>query len=153
MLMAYVAWGESDRSLEDMAISAGIWRLNTELGAPSDLVSLQRIPTQSFPTYALGEPTPCAANTLSTGTRQPAADRVHVYPNPVGDRLTVELTGLRAFENQLQLLDINGRVVSIRTLRMTDGRMEINTSDLSAGAYLLRLTNEAGVSTARIIRR
>jgi len=136
-----------------MAITAGIWIRDTELGAPTDIVSIQRIPTISFPTYALGGPTPCAVNTLTTGTNQPAADRVRVYPNPVGAILTVELTGLRAFETKLQLLDINGRVVSTRKLQFTNGLTEINTSQLPAGAYLLRLTNDAGTSTARIIRR
>lgn len=153
MLISYVAWGTSDRSMEDMAITAGIWLRGTELDAPSDIVSIQRIPTLSFPTYALGGPTPCAVNTLTTSINQPAADRIQVYPNPVGDLLTVELTGLRAFETKLQLLDINGRVVNTRSLQMINGRMDINTSDLPAGTYLLRLTNEAGISTARIIRR
>jgi|GEM_PF-598828 len=153
MLMSYVAWGSSERMMEDMAVIAGIWFADTQLGAPEAIVSLQRIPTISFPTYALGAPTPCAENTLTTSTNQPAADRVEVYPNPVGDRLTVELTGLRAAETQLQLLDFAGRVMNTRVLEMTNGRFEINTSALPSGAYLLRLTNDAGVSTARIIRQ
>lgn len=152
ILLSYVAWGQSERMFEGMAIEAGLWTDATEVGAPGTDVSIQRVPEQEN-VYALGVPTECAPNSLTTGTDQPAADRVSVFPNPFGDVLTLQASGLRSGRTELQLLDINGRVILTRRLEGTAGRVELPTGNLPAGAYLLRLANRAGVSTARVIHR
>lgn len=87
------------------------------------------------------------------GTNEPAADHVSVFPNPFGDVLMLEVSGLRAGQTELQLLDVNGRLLLTRQLGQTDRRIELPTGKLVAGTYLLRLANEAGVSTARVIHR
>ncbi|MBC6995409.1 CHRD domain-containing protein [Neolewinella lacunae] len=154
VIYSYLAWGEGNRTGENLAVAEGLWDFNTELGSPTDDVSIQLIPNRTAREYALGAPTPCAPNVLSVSTRtQEAADLLRVFPNPFTTRLTLEVGGLRAESTQLQLLDINGRVLAQQTLNLRDGRIELSTDQLSAGAYLLRLTNQSGVSTRRIIRQ
>jgi hypothetical protein len=147
-LISYLNWGENDQMFEGV----GLWTEATELGAPNSAVSIQRVLTQDN-VYALGAPTPCAPNSLTTGTNQPVADRVSVFPNPFGDVLILEVSGLRSGQTELQLLDVNGRLILTRQLNQTDGRIELPTSKLAAGTYLLRLANEVGVSAVRVIHR
>ncbi|TXF91527.1 CHRD domain-containing protein [Neolewinella aurantiaca] len=149
---SYVAWGGVETTFEDVAVGAGIWTAGTEVGAPNSAVSVQRIPSQEN-SYALGAPTLCAPNTLTTATNEPAADQVAVYPNPFGDVLVLEVSGLRSARTELHLLDVTGRSVLVRQLDQFTGQLELPTSQLAAGAYLVRLTNEAGVSAVRVIRR
>jgi hypothetical protein len=151
-LISYLNWGENDQMFEGIAVGLGLWTEATELGAPNSAVSIQRVLTQDN-VYALGAPTPCAPNSLTTGTNQPAADRVSVFPNPFGDVLILEVSGLRSGQTELQLLDVNGRLILTRQLNQTDGRIELPTSKLAAGTYLLRLANEVGVSAVRVIHR
>ena len=150
VISSYVAWGESERAGEEMAVEAGVWAADTELEGPNSAVSLQRIPDTG--TYALGAPTLCETNSLTVGTINPAADRLSVYPNPFSDRVTLEVSGLRG-ASELTILDIAGRVVVRRDLEAGATRLDLITTRLKAGTYLLRLTNEAGISTARMVRQ
>jgi hypothetical protein len=126
-LLAYVAWGDGDRRGESMAADLGIWTMGTNPGYPSSAVSLQRIPDLEMPTYALGAPTPCAPNQLSTSTPQPAANQIDVFPNPFSDQLTLEVRGARSQWSEIQILDINGRLIISRQLQITDGRIDLPT--------------------------
>ena len=90
----------------------------------------------------------CVSSTVS-----PAADRLNVFPNPFGDNLTLEVDGLRGNNTELTLLDVTGRIVLRQKLVTRNGRTELSTVNLRAGTYLLRLANDAGVSTVRLIRR
>ncbi|MFK8161042.1 MAG: CHRD domain-containing protein [Lewinella sp.] len=152
-LLAYVAWGESVRMGESMAESVGIWTMGTNPGYPNSAASLQRIPNMEEPTYALGAPTPCAPNQLTTSTPQPAADQMAVFPNPFSSGLTLEVSGARSQRSEIQVFDIHGRLILSRQLDLTDGRTDLSMDQLTAGAYLLRLTNDAGASVIRIIKR
>lgn len=65
------------------------------------------------------------------------------YPNPAIDRVSLPLTGLKG-EVQLQLIDLNGRVIkSARTnavLSTTEFEMTLN--DIPSGTYIIQLVNE-----------
>jgi hypothetical protein len=119
-----------------------------------DVPLLYRIVASDGSVSTLGEP---RAITLVVGdpdgTNEPAADHVSVFPNPFDDVLVLEVSGLRSGQTELQLLDVNGRLILTRQLDQADSRIELPVGKLTAGTYLLRLTNEVGVSTARVIRR
>lgn len=152
-LLSYLAWGEGEQEGQSMAISMGLWSANTRLGIPSPTVSLQRIPAIEVVTYALGAPTPCAPNQLTTATQQAAVEQLRIIPNPFADFLSLEVTGGPISTTQVDILDLKGRLLFSRELRLSEGRNELNLGQLAAGAYLLRLTNQDGVSVARIIKR
>jgi hypothetical protein len=70
-----------------------------------------------------------------------AAAQFNVYPNPVNDRLTVELeASFGPFYGQL--VDLSGRVVS--TSDQSTSTLQMSTSQLKAGVYLLQVRNQNG---------
>jgi hypothetical protein len=70
-----------------------------------------------------------------------AAAKFNVYPNPVNDRLTVELeASFGPFYGQL--VDLSGRVVS--TSDQSTSTLQMSTSQLKAGVYLLQVRNQNG---------
>jgi len=74
-----------------------------------------------------------------------------VYPNPVANVLNVNaISGSNL--NQIQMTDVNGRVVKTQNFEQIS-EAQINTADLSAGVYVLKITSDAGVGTAKIIKK
>lgn len=75
---------------------------------------------------------------------------VSVYPNPVGDRLEVNLQ-LTDFENmQLEVLDVTGR--SLFTQPISGMHEVLPVNGLSKGFYLLRVTNGASSVVRRFVK-
>jgi hypothetical protein len=69
---------------------------------------------------------------------------VKIYPIPANDVLKVEsLT-----EAKYQIYDISGKM--ILSNEITQGINNINTTGLTTGIYLLKITNDSGVYTEKI---
>ncbi len=153
-MLSYVRWNDGGTTLTRLATVLGLWVEGTELAAPTPGLSIQLDPDADTPVYGLFTPTPCAANEASVSTNVPSAgDRLSVFPNPFNGSITLEVEGLKANRTQLQLIDINGRIVTNRILAFRSGRLAIEATQLPAGTYVLRLTNTYGVSTRRVIKR
>jgi hypothetical protein len=73
-----------------------------------------------------------------TNTRS-SISQISVYPNPAGDVLTIELTGI-AGKQQVQIFNEIGTLV--KELELT-GTMEANISDLQNGLYFIHLKNSS----------
>lgn len=151
-LLSYVAWGESDRSMEGLALFFEVWKESMLLTPLTPDASIQLVARSSPMAYAMAAPTVCAPNQLTTSTTQPAADALMIYPNPVNRQLTVEYQGLRASDTELQLFDLNGRLLLRQQLNGRNGRVQLSTALLPAGTYTLRVANEAGLSVTRIVK-
>ncbi|MEL6846426.1 MAG: T9SS type A sorting domain-containing protein, partial [Bacteroidota bacterium] len=76
-----------------------------------------------------------------------------LYPNPVSGDFTLEVSGMRANDTRLHILDMNGRPILEQRLNAVDGRFQVSAGDLPAGTYLLRLTNVAGISVTRFVKK
>lgn len=154
LLQSYVAWGTGDRTLETAAISAMVWSADNVLGPITDEASLQLLHDVSFPTFRATEPTICSENELSVSTSFPtAAASVLAFPNPFSRQLTLEVDGLKADRSNLEVLDLNGRLLRSSILEFRTGRIVVPMDGLSQGTYLLRVTNTNGVSTLRVVRQ
>lgn len=70
---------------------------------------------------------------------------IRVYPNPVSDRLTVEVDGLR----RVEMLDLTGRLV----MKLEGEVTILPTEALERGVYLLRITTDKGTAARKIIKR
>jgi acid phosphatase type 7 len=69
---------------------------------------------------------------------------LNIYPNPFSTDLKIEVNMLSAQHLQIELLDIQGKVVtSIYDAKMAEGKTElqVNTETLSKGNYLVRIKN------------
>ena len=152
VIMSYVAYGNGgDREGEQLAITAEVWNTDITVGAPNASLSIQRTEQNAAMTYILGDPTLCGVN-LSVNTTSPAAEQLSVYPNPFSGTLTIDATGVSSSRTDATIMDINGRVVLQRQVELAAGRISIPVADLPAGSYVLRLANDSGVSTVRLVR-
>jgi len=73
---------------------------------------------------------------------------ISLYPNPVNDKLTVEAT--EAIEH-LEVFSITGAKV----LGMTSHNetLEINTANLPAGIYVIRMTTQNATEIRRFVKK
>jgi len=76
-----------------------------------------------------------------------------LYPNPVTDQITIDLNLEEISKTvNIQIVDINGKIVTNNNFtNMSDSRLNINTSDLASGIYLVNVFTESGVKSERIM--
>ena len=85
-------------------------------------------------------------NCLNTNEQQ--VEKVALYPNPVKNELYLKTV---AVIDQLKIYSITGQLVKQQT-SFTD-KVSINTEDLIAGVYFVKVTtNEGLVSTRKIVK-
>jgi len=76
---------------------------------------------------------------------------ISAYPNPTIDLLTIHVKNYALLSLKFQLFDLQGKLLKSKNI-ITD-KTEINTSDLTAGTYLLNVTdNEKIIKTFKIIK-
>jgi len=74
-----------------------------------------------------------------------------VYPNPVSDKLNINLTGYEGVA-AINLIDVNGRTVISQRSAQVNSQLDI--SKLSKGVYLVKVITAAGeVLNAKIVKQ
>jgi hypothetical protein len=85
------------------------------------------------------------------GITSSALSNVAVYPNPVTDRLRVSGLSKISGDKSVILTDITGSTLQRHTF--TNGQeVELSTSTLPAGVYMLQLQTEEGTASFRVIK-
>jgi hypothetical protein len=84
--------------------------------------------TKSFKTFAVG-----VNQAVNKGFK------LDVYPNPVQDVMNIELTG-NTGDAVLTITDLAGKTV--KTVAINASQMTVNTSDLSAGTYIIKYSDK-----------
>lgn len=85
---------------------------------------------------------------LTTDTREaPAVESLKVFPNPVGDVLSLAATAANA--TSYSITDLSGRLLQHEKSWSGNG---IDVSRLSTGTYVIKLTEEQKVITARFVK-
>jgi hypothetical protein len=74
-----------------------------------------------------------------------------VFPNPANDLLIVQVNGLNKSNVQVELLDLNGRLITKQTINQGSTIGYIDVSTIYAGNYLLRITSTNQVKTIPIV--
>jgi hypothetical protein len=75
------------------------------------------------------------------------------YPNPVNDMLNLEISMLESTHANISVVDMLGReVISLGEVALATGnnKFEINTSNLSNGAYFVKIISNAGITSKKI---
>lgn len=75
----------------------------------------------------------------------------NVFPNPANDLLIVQLNGLNKSNALVELLDLNGRLITKQTINKGSTIGYIDVSTIYAGNYLLRITSANQIKTIPII--
>lgn len=81
-----------------------------------------------------------------TGVDEEYTMNVNLYPNPVNDVLHVECENI----SQYDIFSVDGKL--IKSASMLGDETVIDCGDLNAGVYLVRITNNNGVVTRRIVK-
>ncbi|MFT4752980.1 MAG: PKD repeat protein [Salibacteraceae bacterium] len=74
-----------------------------------------------------------------------------VYPNPVNDVLNIEFDTSVSGENRVTVMDITGKVITNVTVGATN-LMQVNTSGLEEGVYLLTIESNGQKSTYKVVK-
>ncbi|MEE0882572.1 MAG: Omp28-related outer membrane protein [Bacteroidales bacterium] len=75
------------------------------------------------------------------------------YPNPVNDMLNLEISMLESTHANISVVDMLGReVISLGEVSLATGnnKFEINTSNLSNGAYFVKIISNSGITSKKI---
>ncbi len=75
---------------------------------------------------------------------------VKIYPNPVFDKLVVELKDKLMINNQFQLIDINGKLLKQRSF--SSNKISVDLSNLSKGIYFIEVFNNNFSYRKKIIK-
>lgn len=80
----------------------------------------------------------CVTLTINggVGINEIASNKVSIYPNPVNDVLNVNAAGF----DKVEIVNFLGQVVYSNQVTATD--FQINTADLTAGVYFVRLSGD-----------
>lgn len=91
----------------------------------------------------------CAYENCTVGIDEAGSEKilVDVYPNPANEVLNIELQEISRYE--VELTDINGRVVYKSKIRNPKSVIEI--SDFANGIYLLTLENSEQRTTVKVV--
>ena len=99
----------------------------------------------NYPGYAVSRRGgPNAINSISS------APLVEIYPNPVKDALYIQ--NITEKVNSLEILNMNGEIVSMNYENIKGPDIEINTQKLTTGMYLLRIESNAGIVTRKFVK-
>jgi len=76
---------------------------------------------------------------------------ITVYPNPVKDLLTIDLTGFTGILNQIDLIDVQGRNVLTQNSEGIHRTIELKVNNLTDGIYFAQFNTNTGIITKKII--
>jgi hypothetical protein len=81
------------------------------------------------------------------------AVNLSAYPNPVRDLLFLETSKSFKYDVHIDVLDMTGRVISMRTEAKFSSPYALNVSGLSAGVYFVRISSGNDVNTVKVVRQ
>ena len=83
-------------------------------------------------------------------------NEISIYPNPFTNELNIETLNTENAICTIQVVDISGRILINQTEAVTKGLGTIklsNTSNLSAGIYMVKISNNGIVKTIKIVKQ
>jgi hypothetical protein len=80
---------------------------------------------------------------------------LEIFPNPVSEKMEVRFMAEEDSEVQLKVVDLLGKLLSIQKIQGARGRnvVELNTSKLEKGVYLIQVERNAVVETIRFVKQ
>ena len=76
---------------------------------------------------------------------------IDAFPNPVLDKLTIQLNGQRSKNPKLQVIDLTGKTVY--SASVTSDKTVINTNDLPAGLYIIKYSDDQHNEVTRVTKQ
>jgi hypothetical protein len=79
------------------------------------------------------------------------SDLVKVYPNPAKDFIGIDLLELQLQTNQIQIIDMQGKINSYYLSNQGNKSYQLNTTAFRNGIYFMQLTTDKGIINKRFI--
>ncbi|MBI3233959.1 MAG: T9SS type A sorting domain-containing protein [Bacteroidetes bacterium] len=78
-----------------------------------------------------------------------------IYPQPIGEDININLSLSETSQIRVSLLDMNGKVILTDSKTYNNGNtlINLNTADLAAGIYLVRIENGDQVSVNKVFKK
>lgn len=92
-----------------------------------------------------------SGNTGQVRQTQPPAMRI--YPNPVGDILTVEISEQSRGNGTIEIFSMDGRLIQTLRTTLVNSTTQINVSSLSQGVYICRIRNGNQTSSLQFVKQ
>jgi hypothetical protein len=89
-------------------------------------------------------------DSVYVGVNEYRSSRLSMYPNPVTDRITIEISG-KANGGNLSILNIGGQ--QLITRQITEPNTTIDISNLLSGLYFVQLTGERTVEMGKFVKQ
>ena len=139
------ATGLFDKNYVGAAPSENVGELDILVGAGTANVAASTVAYDNLNARA------SATNTLLLGvvSNQFDANSIAIYPNPASNSVTV--SGRNLSLNNVEMTDVNGRVVKTINLNGVD-ESQIEISDLASGVYLLKIISNEGTVTKKLVK-
>lgn len=77
-------------------------------------------------------------------------EKLLIYPNPIRDELSIELTSGDVINGEINIINSNGRTVLKHNINSQS--LKIDTSNLPTGIYIVVLTTDKKIITEKIIK-
>ncbi len=89
---------------------------------------------------------------LLSSVNNETSKEVRLFPNPVNDRIFLDLENIISGDVQVRMFDIQGRTVKAFK-RHVNGQMELNTADIESGTYFIQILDDFGtIATKRFVK-
>lgn len=85
------------------------------------------------------------------GTDQPAVSTIQLYPNPATEK--IKLSGIDGLNGPVSLYGIDGRILPVTAISLSDGTVVFDISGLSQGAYFLSIPSGKGTIKKQFIKQ
>ncbi len=95
------------------------------------------------------QPPPTTTSGIETSSGN--SGNIKVYPNPATDHISVDLSGISGKTQQINILDIQGKLVYSLNPASDLNNVVINTSGISNGVYIMQAVSGNGLETARVV--
>lgn len=100
---------------------------------------------------SVSEPVTTYTASATTGLTQQSMDNLNIgiYPNPAIDLIAVQINDLVKENYEVELFDLNGRLVDKATLFQGSTIVYFNTETVYAGIYFVSITSSAGKKVSK----
>ena len=95
------------------------------------------------------QPPPGAVAAIETPANSTGS--VKVYPNPANDHLTADLSGINGTAQQINLINIQGKMVYSIIPGNNVSEITVNTANMEGGIYVLQILTDKGVVNSKVV--
>jgi hypothetical protein len=94
-----------------------------------------------------------AASTARLAAEEEGQVEISLYPNPVLDKVTIDLKGISAIGAKTMLTDAVGKSVLVNAHKIVgESLLELDMSGLRSGLYIIQLRTEAASKVIKVIK-